>query len=195
MATVLGQRKRLFDEPPLSKHDEQEQHGPTPAELWDRDVIRHALDELVNLAFQYKSSKSCQELIRFVGRFRFYSPYNAMLVHIQMPGAQFVAPAHRWIREYGRRIKPNAHPLVILRPRGPVMFVFDVGDTEPGPEAHPLPPEVENLLRSGVDMWAINWNGQSKMPSEMVFEFCYRKRVLNRQVRSVSRTRKAFLLP
>jgi hypothetical protein len=143
MATVLGQRKRLFDEPPLSKHDEQEQHGPTPAELWDRDVIRHALDELVNLAFQYKSSKSCQELIRFVGRFRFYSPYNAMLVHIQMPGAQFVAPAHRWIREYGRRIKPNAHPLVILRPRGPVMFVFDVGDTEPGPEAHPLPPEVE----------------------------------------------------
>ncbi|MGA2240219.1 MAG: hypothetical protein ABSH06_29485 [Thermodesulfobacteriota bacterium] len=143
MATVLGQQKRLFDEPPLSKHNEQEQHGPTPAELWDGDVIRHALDGLVNLALQYKSSKSYQELIRFVGHFRFYSPYNAMLVHIQMPGAKFVAPAHRWIREYGRRIKPNAHPLVILQPRGPVMFVFDVTDTEAGTDAPPLPQEVE----------------------------------------------------
>jgi len=142
MATVVGpEQGALFEEGFWSGKGEQ--HGPTPAELWDGDVIRHALDELVNLALQYKSSKSYQELIRFVGRFRFYSPYNAMLVHIQMPGAKFVAPAHRWIREYGRRIKPNAHPLVILRPKGPVMFVFDVEDTEPGPVAHPLPPEVE----------------------------------------------------
>jgi len=136
-----SEQMALFGEPPLSEVGEQ--HGPTPAELWDGDVIRHALDELVNLALQYKSSKSYQELIRFVGRFRFYSPYNAMLVHIQMPGARFVAPAHRWVQDYGRMVKPNAHPLVILRPRGPVMFVFDVEDTEPGPEAHPLPPEVE----------------------------------------------------
>jgi hypothetical protein len=144
MATVLGQQKGLFDEPPLSKHDGREQHGPpTPAELWNENVTRHALDELVNLALQYKSSKSYQELIRFVARFRFYSPYNAMLVHIQMPGATFVAPAHRWIQKYGRKIKLNAHPLVILQPMGPVMFVFDVSETEPEPGALPLPPEVE----------------------------------------------------
>ena len=144
MATVLGQQRGLLDKPPLSQYDEQEQHGPpTPADLWNADVTRHALDELVNLALQYKSSKSYQELIRFVGHFRFYSPYNAMLVHIQMPGAKFVAPAHRWIREYGRRIRPNAHPLVILQPMGPVMFVFDVSDTEPEPGAPSLPPEVE----------------------------------------------------
>jgi hypothetical protein len=66
-----------------------------------------------------------------------------MLVHIQMPGAQYVAPAYRWAGKYGRRLKPTARPLVILQPMGPVMFVFDVADTEPGPHAVPLPSEVE----------------------------------------------------
>jgi hypothetical protein len=65
-----------------------------------------------------------------------------MLVHIQMPGAAFVAPPERWLRRYGRFVKAEARPLIILRPMGPVMFVFDVSDTEPGPDAEPLPPEV-----------------------------------------------------
>lgn len=142
MATILDHEQiGLFDAPLLSENDEQ--YELTPADLWNADVTRHALDELVNLAFQYKSSKSYQELIEFVARFRFYSPYNAMLIHIQMPGATFVAPAHRWIQKYGRKIKPNAHPLVILQPMGPIMFVFDVSDTEPQPGAPSLPPEVE----------------------------------------------------
>ena len=136
-----SEQMALFGEPALS--EDGEQHGPTPAELWDGDVIRHALDELVNLAHQYTSSKSYRELIEFVSRFRFYSPYNAMLIHIQRPGAKFVAPAHRWIWQYGRTIRPEAHPLVILQPMGPVMFVFDVDDTEPGEDARPLPREVE----------------------------------------------------
>ena len=65
-----------------------------------------------------------------------------MLLHIQMPGATFVASPRRWLKEYGRRIKPGARPLLILQPMGPVMFVFDVSDTEPLPGAPPLPHEV-----------------------------------------------------
>ena len=61
-----------------------------------------------------------------------------------MPGACFVAPSYRWKKEYGRSIKPNANPIVILQPMGPVMFVFDVADTEPGPDAIPIPLDVEN---------------------------------------------------
>ena len=34
--------------------------------------------------------------------------------------------------------------MVILQPRGPVMFVFDVSDTEPTENAIPLPHEVQN---------------------------------------------------
>lgn len=117
--------------------------GPSPAAEWDRDFARRALDELFNSAHQYKSSKAYHELLKFVGRFRFYSPFNAMLIHIQLPGATFVAPPHRWLHSYQRLIKPWAHPLIILRPMGPVMFVFDVKDTEAQEGAPPLPPEVE----------------------------------------------------
>ena len=117
---------------------------PTPAMAWEQDAAKRALDELFSLTFRYKTSKSYQELLRFVSGFRFYSPFNAMLVHIQMSGATFVAPPHRWLREYGRSIKPNARPLVILQPMGPVMFVFDASDTEPVGGAQRLPLEVEN---------------------------------------------------
>lgn len=115
----------------------------SPAVEWDRDVARRALDELFSLASHYKSSKAYRELIDFVARFRFYAPFNAMLVHMQMPGAAFVAPPHRWLRDYRRRIKPAARPLVILQPMGPVMFVFDVSDTEPEKDAPSLPPDIE----------------------------------------------------
>src|SRR5262249_32127730 len=116
---------------------------PAGATKWDRETTRRALDELFTYARQYKSSKECLELLRFVAGFRFYSPYNAMLIYTQMKGARYVAPAHRWMRDYGRQVKPGARPIVILQPMGPVMFVFDVADTEPGPRARPLPREVE----------------------------------------------------
>jgi hypothetical protein len=116
----------------------------SPAFEWAEDSAKHALDDLFNATFAYRRSQEYYELMKFVKRFRFYSPYNAFLIHIQRPGAQFVAPAFRWNKCYGHNIKPNANPLVILQPMGPVMFVFDVSDTEPGPHAKPLPPGVSN---------------------------------------------------
>src|SRR2546426_3020029 len=113
------------------------------AAAWDRDSAKRVLDELFNYAQLYNSTDAYRSLLEFVARFRFYSPFNAMLVHVQMPGATYVAPASRWRHKYFRRIKPNARPLVILRPMGPVMAVFDVSDTEPEPDGPPLPPEVE----------------------------------------------------
>jgi len=110
---------------------------------WDRDTAGRALDELFHNAKQYRTSSSYRNFVDFIGRFRFYSPYNAMLIHVQMPGATFVATAHRWFYQYGRQVAPNAHALVILQPMGPVMFVFDVSDTEPTDQAQQLPPEVE----------------------------------------------------
>lgn len=114
----------------------------SPAAKWDRNTAHRALDELFSLARQYKSSNKYRELLDFVARFRFYSPFNAMLVHIQMAGATFIAPPHRWLRDYRRQIKAGARPLVILQPMGPVMFVFDVSDTEPEKDAPSLPRDV-----------------------------------------------------
>lgn len=116
----------------------------TPAAIWDQDSAKRALDELFTLTQQYKTCESYSELMHFVAGFRFYSPFNAMLVHVQMAGATYVAPPHRWLRDFGRRIRAGARPLVILQPMGPVMFVFDVSDTEPTQDAKPIPPEVVN---------------------------------------------------
>lgn len=121
----------------------------TPAGEWDREVAKRSLDELFHLTHQYENTVEFRELVKFVIRFRAYSPFNSMLVHVQMPGAKFVAPPHRWRRDFKRRIKPGARPLVILRPNGPVMFVFDVSDTESMETSKPLPPEIENPFQVG----------------------------------------------
>jgi hypothetical protein len=66
--------------------------------------------------------------------------FNAMLIRVQRPGALAVASRRRW-QDYGRTVAPDAVPIVILQPFGPVQFVYDVGDT------HRLP---FRKARSGV---------------------------------------------
>src|ERR1700680_3851018 len=122
--------------------------GVAPSDLASAQA---ALDELFTLARKYNSSDAYLELMRFVGRFRFYSPFNAMLIYTQMPGAHFVCTALKWRRDYHREIKIGARPIVILQPMGPILFVFDVSDTAPLPNARPLPIRVEDpfKVRSG----------------------------------------------
>lgn len=103
---------------------------------------RRSIDDLVSDARRYAASAAYRDLLRFVGRFRDYAPFNALLVHTQRSGAHYVAPAYRWREKYRRRVKPGEQPLVILQPRGPVMFVYDVSQTEPEPGAPPLPSMV-----------------------------------------------------
>src|ERR1700686_1043757 len=110
----------------------------------DQDSARTALDELFALARKYNSSDAYLELMRFVGRVRFYSPFNAMLIYTQMPGAHFVCTALRWRRDYHREIKIGARPIVILQPMGPILFVFDVSDTAPLRNARSLPIQVKD---------------------------------------------------
>jgi hypothetical protein len=115
----------------------------------DRNSARRTLDELFTLARKYNSSDVYLELMRFVGRFRFYSPFNAMLIYTQMPGAHFVCTALRWQRDYHREIKIGARPIVILQPMGPILFVFDVSDTAPLRNARPLPRRIEDPFQVG----------------------------------------------
>jgi len=112
-----------------------------------------AIDELVRDARRFSSSSDYRELLQFVRGFRGYSPFNATVVRIQSPGATYVAPGDRWLRDYDRVISPGARPLMILQPRGPVMFVYDVADTEPlNGQARPLPKRV-------TDPFAVTWHG------------------------------------
>jgi hypothetical protein len=110
----------------------------------DQQTARRALDELFELSREYRLGKEYFDLLQFISRFKSYSIFNALLVHVQMPGAKYVAPASRWKRDFGMDIRLGARPLVILQPMGPVMFVYDVSDTKPGDGAKPLPPQVTN---------------------------------------------------
>ncbi len=112
---------------------------PTPSE--SAESLK-ALDELFLIAGQFATRAAYADLLHFIARFRMYSPFNAMLVHTQMPGATYVATPKRWGQQYRRTIRPGARPITILQPKGPVLFVFDVSDTSPLPDALPLPPAV-----------------------------------------------------
>jgi hypothetical protein len=140
------------------------ERGVAPSDLVS---ARAALDELFTLARKYNSSYEYLELVRFVGRFRFYSPFNAMLIYTQMPGARFVCTALRWERDYRREIKIGARPIVILQPMGPILFVFDVSDTAPLPNARPLPLRWKTLSGCAAARSAGNWRRPSTTRSAM----------------------------
>lgn len=96
----------------------------------DRKAAVKALDELFLSVGTYRRSREYRELLDFLRRFPALSPYNAMLIHVQRPGCRCLLTASKWWKLYQRKVRPGARPLVILRPFGPVAFVFDVSDTE-----------------------------------------------------------------
>ena len=103
--------------------------------------MQDALPELDRLFYEvgtYRTSKEYLELLDFIKRFRSIAPYNAMLLHVQNPKCTYVATAADWMNRFQRHPKTDARPLVILRPFGPVSFVFDIDDTE----GKPYPPHL-----------------------------------------------------
>lgn len=73
-----------------------------------------------------------------------YSPFNALLMLLQRPAATHVLPAHQWQERYGFVIRPGEQPMVLLQPGGPLMFLLDVSQVEPGAGALPLPIHLSN---------------------------------------------------
>ncbi len=88
-----------------------------------------SLDLLFNKTKNYTTTKEFKELLSFFTMLRRISPYNAMLVKIQRPGCSFVAYARDWELVFKRKVNIDANPIVILRPFGPVAFVYDLADT------------------------------------------------------------------
>jgi hypothetical protein len=100
-----------------------------------------ALDKLFQEVQCYQKGQDLQDILKFIKRFKYLAPFNAFLLHVQKPGSRYVASASDWRNRFNRNIKPEARPLVILWPFGPVSFVFELSDTE-GKE--PFPEELIN---------------------------------------------------
>lgn len=96
-----------------------------------REYVKSNLDELYSNVENFRNSVSFQHTLDFVSSFKKLSPYNAFLIYQQRPGARYVLNASQWLKQYKRRIKPNARPLIILVPFGPVDYVYDISDTYP----------------------------------------------------------------
>ncbi|MFC1731112.1 ImmA/IrrE family metallo-endopeptidase [candidate division KSB1 bacterium] len=92
-----------------------------------------ALDEMFKSSRRYRSSSEYMQLLNFICKFRKYAPFNCALLHFQNTDISYIASAADWYRRFNRIPKRNARPLVILQPFGPVMFVYDVLDTEGDP--------------------------------------------------------------
>lgn len=133
------------------------------------------LDKLFEEVGTYRSSAEYRELLDFVKRFRHIAPYNAMLLHIQNPQCSYVASVYDWKQRFGRYPKKNARPLVILRPFGPVSFVYDLQDTE----GEPFPEKVLNPFKAYGDVKDAKLK---KFIESAVFEgFAYREDELSPQ--------------
>lgn len=91
---------------------------------------RALIDQLITATKLYDDSEAIRELFAFTIRLREFAPFNAMLLHIQKPGLTHAATAQDWSKRFGRVPKKGARPLLILRTKGPVDFVFDILDTE-----------------------------------------------------------------
>ncbi len=94
----------------------------------DNQMLRKGIDELFSAVQDYATSDRFSELLHFTAHFKKYAPYNAMLIHIQNPGARFVLPARNWLK-YNRVVINDRRPMVILWPFSPVYYVYDIGDT------------------------------------------------------------------
>ena len=124
------------------------------------EQARQSIDDLVRGAQRYRTSAQYLDLLRFAGSFRRYAPYNVVLVDIQKPGATYVLTAARWREAHGRAVRADAQPLVVLQPRGPVMFVYDVSDTEPLEGAPALPREV-------TDPFAVTFGSDAEVQARL----------------------------
>lgn len=116
------------------------------ANLFEEEEARTVFDQLLAQSRVYSEGRSFRELQEFIAKMPQFAPFNAMLLHIQRPGLKFATTAHEWNRRFGRFPKESARPLLILWPFAPVVFVYDILDTQ-GPD---LPDSVYTFYARGT---------------------------------------------
>lgn len=100
------------------------------ADLFDVEAARSMLDQLLDDSRLYRKGADYQNLLDFVVRLRNFAPFNAMLLQVQKPGMRHAASKLDWLGKFGRTIKDDARPLLILWPFAPIALVYDLLDTE-----------------------------------------------------------------
>jgi hypothetical protein len=118
------------------------EHRPRPLSAKERAVKKRMeasaeLDALFLRAVNLQDEKVVCEFMEWMATVKVYSLFNLWLARLQRPGCGAIATPKRW-SQLSRSIKSIATPIIILQPMGPVMVVYEVGDTY-GP---PLPESI-----------------------------------------------------
>jgi len=114
-----------------------------PAPDLSYEAAKKQVEQLFRSALSSTSGQGLVDLFEFMKRFRRLSLWNAAMVRIQRPGAGPVGSLQQWLG-IGRKVAPDAIPVIILKPYGPLQLVYEYRDT--------LPP-MENV--PGVDPFAV----------------------------------------
>ncbi|WP_155887697.1 ImmA/IrrE family metallo-endopeptidase [Paucidesulfovibrio longus] len=105
------------------------------------------VEDLLQRAVFPDVKRRCFETLAYIKKCKFLAPYNAYLVMQQRKNPSVVLTAAQW-EKFGRWVLPDVQPIVILKPFGPVSFVYDLKDTDgrSGLDLHPNLP-TEEVIR------------------------------------------------
>ena len=99
----------------------------------DVEAAFNPVDEVFAALARFKSGRGFMELLQFIARFPHYSTFNGWMLYLQNPSATYVATARTWAQKHNRQPRGDAKPLIILAPMAPILFLFDIQDTEGAP--------------------------------------------------------------
>ncbi len=137
----MTEQLRLFPDSTLNLLDTLQDEN-----IADLESALNPVDEVFVSLARFRSSHGFMELMQFIARFPNYSTFNGLLLYLQNPLATYVATARTWAQKYNRQPRRNAKPVVILAPMAPILFLFDIRDTEgaPVPSALLRPREIDD---------------------------------------------------
>ena len=96
----------------------------------DKPILISELEKLLEKSKQFKHSTDFFERLVFIKQSRYLAPYNAFLAMQQRSNITFVLSEYKWEKQYQRKPRHGVQPIVIMKPFGPVEFVYDIKDTE-----------------------------------------------------------------
>jgi hypothetical protein len=86
--------------------------------------------QLIKAALEAPTPEGLASFLDFANSFRRLSAWNAYMAYIQRPGASVIASEYEW-KTVERVVKADAVPIIVLWPRSPIRFVYELADTGP----------------------------------------------------------------
>lgn len=109
--------------------------------------------DIFNDILMYSNTEEIINFIRYFWHRNKYSVYNCLLIYAQRPGAVMLGTAKQW-RSRNRFIKHETSPIVIVKPFGPVEFIYDYSDTYGDRELYPKRLTLSKSI--DIQSWWIN---------------------------------------